>query len=63
MDNSANFKWIGFYTAFADSLLKFKSDRTALIGKIQNAYTGIGMKLPTLEKGGVPKDIDPFTIY
>ena len=63
MDNSANFKWIEFYTAFADSLLKFKSDRAALLGKIQAAYASLGMKLPTLDKDGIPKDIDPFTIY
>lgn len=63
MDNSANFKWVKFYMAFADALLPFKNDRTALIGKIKKAYAGINMKLPTLEKGGIPKDIDPFTIY
>ena len=63
MDTGTHFKWIGFYTAFADTLLPFKDDRTTLIRKIQNAYGSIRMKLPTLEKGGIPKDIDPFTIY
>ena len=63
MDSSANFKWIGFYTAFADALLPFKNDRTLLIGKIKQAHDSIHLPLPTLEKGGIPKDIDPFTIY
>ncbi len=60
---NANFGWIGFYTTFADTLLPFKNNRKALIKKIQNAYTAINMKLPTLDKNGAPKDIDPFTIY
>ena len=63
MDTKADFKWIGFYTAFADALMPFKANRTALIAKIQKAHAGINLPLPTLEKGGTPKDIDPFTIY
>lgn len=33
MDNK--FKWIEFYTEFADALLPYKNDRTSLIKKIQ----------------------------
>ena len=63
METKGGFRWTGFYTAFADSLLPFKSDRTALIAKIQKAHAKIRLPLPTLETGGIPKDIDPFTIY
>ena len=63
MDNSDKFKWTAFYMALADSLLTFRQDRTTLIEKIQQVYDRIHMKLPTLEKGDIPKDIDPFTIY
>ena len=63
MEMSVDFKWTGFYTAFADALLPFKSDRALLIEKIQKAHAKINLPLPTLEKGGIPKDIDPFTIY
>ena len=63
MEMSVDFKWTGFYTAFADALLPFKTDRAALIAKIQTAHAKINLPLPTLEKGGIPKDIDPFTIY
>lgn len=57
------YTWIPFYEEFADKLLPYKSDRGLLIEKIQRAFVGIGMKLPTLEAGGVPLDIDPFTIF
>lgn len=63
MNTAGQFKWIRFYTAFASSLLTYKDDRRTLIQKIQTTYDSIGMKLPKLEKGGVPKDIDPFTIF
>lgn len=60
---SEQFKWIGFYTEFATKLLDYKNDRRSLIQKIQSVYSAIGMKLPKMEKDGVPKDIDPFTIF
>ena len=64
METEGNYKWIEFYEAFANSLLAYQKDRPTLIDKIQHAYDKIGMKLPTLERGGVkPVDIDPFTIY
>lgn len=63
MEATVQFKWIGFYTAFASKLLAYKNDRRTLIQKIQKTYDSIGMKLPKLEKDGIPKDIDPFTIF
>ena len=47
----------------ADKLLAFKDDRQALIATLQHVYTDIGMALPTLDSGGIPTDIDPFTVY
>mgnify|MGYP001714474880 FL=1 len=47
----------------ADKLLAFKDDRQALIATLQHAYADIGMALPTLDSGGIPTDIDPFTVY
>ena len=61
MDNK--FKWIEFYTEFADALLPYKNDRTSLIKKIQKIYDDIHMTLAKMEINGTPKDIDPFTIY
>ena len=61
MDNK--FKWIEFYTKFADALLPYKNDRTSLIKRIQKIYDGIHMTLAKMEINGTPKDIDPFTIY
>ena len=58
-----NFKWIGFYTAFADALLPYKNDRISLIKKIQKVYEDIHLTLAKMEVNGAPKDIDPFTIY
>ena len=47
----------------ADKLLAFKDDRQALIATLQHVYAELGMDLPTLDSGGIPTDIDPFTIY
>jgi 5-methylcytosine-specific restriction protein B len=57
------FKWVSFYMEFATKLLEYKADRVSLIEKLQNVYSGTGMKLPKLEKDNVPKDIDPFTTF
>jgi len=53
--------WIQFYMEFADKLRHI--DRKELIERIKNVYTSIGMRLPTLERGGEVIDIDPFTIF
>lgn len=55
--------WVDFYAEFADKLVPFYNDRKALIEKIKSVYNSIGMKLPTLERGGEIIDIDPFTIF
>ena len=60
--------WADFYSEFADKLLEFKDNRNLLIKKIQNVYSAIDMKLPSLERDEdnniiVPYDIDPFTIF
>ena len=57
------FKWVSFYMEFATKLLEYKADRVSLIEKLQNVYSGTGMKLPKLETDNVPKDIDPFTTF
>lgn len=47
----------------ADKLLAFKDDRQTLIATLQHVYAELGMDLPTLDSGGIPTDIDPFTVY
>ena len=47
----------------ADKLLEYKNNRAALIQKIKDVHTTIGMKLPTLDKNNNIIDIDPFTIF
>ena len=57
------FIWIKFYMELADKLLEYKNNRAALIQKIKDVHTTIGMKLPTLDKNNNIIDIDPFTIF
>ena len=57
------FIWIKFYMELADKLLEYKNNRAALIQKIKDVHTTIGMKLPTLDKDNNIIDIDPFTIF
>ena len=57
------FKWTDFYMEFATALLAYKENRGELIRKLQKVYSDIGMKLPRLEKDGMPNDIDPFTVF
>ena len=59
----AEYTWICFYTAFADSLRKYKNNRNELIEKLLEVYNSINMKLPTLDAGRIPRDIDPFTVF
>lgn len=53
--------WIAFYMEFADKLRLIK--RKELIERVKRVYASIGMRLPTLERGGDVIDIDPFTIF
>jgi len=57
------YTWIGFYSEFADALLEFKDGRQELLERIVSTYQRIGIKLPTLEHGKLPEDIDPFTVF
>lgn len=61
--NEATFNWSGIYEEFATKLLEYKNDRKSLIGKLQNIYEEIGMKLPKMESDGKVLDIDPFTVF
>lgn len=58
-----NFSWINFYSEFADRLVPFADNREELLKKLQEAYQSIGMKLSRLDNSGIPKDIDPFTVF
>ena len=60
---TVQFKWVEFYTELATKLLEYKNNRTSLIELLQELYSRIGMKLPTLDSYPVPHDIDPFTIF
>ena len=60
---SEHFKWIDFYTEFATRLMDYKNDRKELIRELQAVYSTIGIKLPKLESGDIPIDIDPFTVF
>ena len=67
-DNVDKIDWADFYMEFADRLLEFKDNRSLLIQKIQNVYSAIDFKLPSLESDEnkniiVPYDIDPFTVF
>ena len=61
--NKDDFVWTAFYTEFAEKLLSYVNNRTALIEKIKAVYAAISMPLPRLEKDNHPVDIDPFTIF
>ncbi|WP_297672834.1 AAA family ATPase [Slackia sp.] len=57
------YTWIPFYEELALKLLSYKTDRRALIERLQSAYESIGMSLPKLDSAATPADIDPFTVY
>ncbi len=59
----SRFTWVSFYEAFADKLLLFKDERSALIDKVQAAYVATGIKFPKLDSVSRPKDIDPYTVF
>ena len=57
------FKWVEFYMELASKLLEFKQSRGALIEKVRNVYSSIGMKIPKLDTDNILNDIDPFTVF
>ena len=63
MTTDSQYSWPRFFMELADKLLAFKDDRQALITTLQHVYAELGMDLPTLDSGGIPTDIDPFTVY
>lgn len=63
MTMDSQYSWPRFFMELADKLLAFKDDRQALITTLQHVYAELGMDLPTLDSGGIPTDIDPFTVF
>lgn len=63
MMTDSQYSWPRFFMELADKLLAFKDDRQALIATLQHVYAELGMDLPTLDSGGIPTDIDPFTVF
>lgn len=63
MTTDSQYSWPRFFMELADQLLAFRDDRQGLIATLKQVYAEIGMTLPTLDSGGVPMDIDPFTVY
>lgn len=59
----ADYSWINFYIEFANRLLDFKDNRSALIEKIVAVFDAVGMNMPKLEEDGNIIDIDPFTVF
>ena len=62
MDNE-RYGWIKFYSAFADKLLEFQSDRKTLLNKLEEIHRSLGLKVQRLERDGSLVDIDPFTVF
>lgn len=55
--------WVPIYRRFADRLLDFADDRSALLEHIRSAYRAAGRSLPMLEREGYElRDICPFTV-
>lgn len=63
MTMDSQYSWPRYFMELADKLLAFKDDRQTLIATLQHVYAELGMDLPTLDSGGIPTDIDPFTVY
>lgn len=63
MEAMSDFRWVAFYSEFADILLQYKSNRTTLLEKLADIFDEVGIKLPKLESDGFPVDIDPFTVF
>ncbi|MBQ7179066.1 MAG: hypothetical protein IJS08_16740, partial [Victivallales bacterium] len=63
MDLAKNFGWITFYTKLADKLLEYRSNRSELIQRLQDAFSKAGITLQKLDADGHFTDIDPFTFF
>ena len=60
---ASHFDWIDFYGFFADSLLKYKDNRSGLVDVIKRVYDKIGMPVPKIEADDSFVDIDPFSVF
>ena len=45
-----NYEWVKFYSAFADKLLEYETNRKFLLEKLQNIFNCLGMKFQKLEE-------------
>lgn len=63
MSELNQFDWVDFYRELSGKLLRYKNNRTELIGKIRKIYEITGFNFPTLEKDNQLVDIDPFTFF
>ncbi len=63
MDDQKYLEWINFYSAFANGLLKYESDRATLLDKLQKVFTELKIKFQKLEEDDSILDIDPFTVF
>lgn len=58
------FQWTSFYMELASALLKYKNNRSELIGILKTIFSDVGMNFPFREKGKeIYEDICPFTIF
>lgn len=56
--------WINFYSSFADSLRKYRTNQSDLLNLIKSIYQELNINLPPLcNEGQVLNNIDPFTVY
>ena len=57
------FQWTSFYMELASALLKYKNNRSELIGILKTIFSDAEMNFPFKEKGKeVYEDICPFTV-
>lgn len=58
------FQWTSFYMELASALLKYKNNRSELIGILKIIFSDAEMNFPFKEKGKeVYEDICPFTVF
>lgn len=58
------FQWTSFYMELASTLLKYKNNRSELIGILKTIFSDAEMNFPFKEKGKeVYEDICPFTVF
>lgn len=57
------FQWTSFYMELASALLKYKNNRSELIGILKTIFSDAGMNFPFKEKGQIYEDVCPFSIF